>query len=144
MLTLYRPTVRSAVFLSLYSDRVSAGFPSPASDHKEKKIDLNEELIRHPDSTYLLRAQGNSMEGAGIYDGDLMIVDRSITPTDGAIVIAVVHGDLTVKRLKITDDRYYGKVRVLAAEHPDYPDIPVQDDGCLIWGVVRHSVRDLV
>jgi len=86
------------MILTLIESPVPAGFPSPADDVKDK-IDLNEHLIRRPESTYLIRVQGDSMIDAGIFDGDLLIVDRSIEPTTGDIVIAVVNGDFTVKKL---------------------------------------------
>lgn len=130
--------------LPLYSDRVSAGFPSPASDYEEERIDLNETLIRHPSTTFLVRAQGDSMVGAGIFDQDLLVVDRSLTAKDGAIVIAVVFGELTVKRLQIQHDGNHRKEVSLQAENPDYPPIYVQDTDSSIWGVVCYAVRDLL
>ena len=83
----------------LLASRVQAGFPSPADDYVERSLDLNEELIRHPAATYFLRAGGCSMQGAGIHDGDLLVVDRSIDAEVGMVVVAVVDGDFTVKRL---------------------------------------------
>ena len=98
-----------------YDIGVSAGFPSPADDYKEKKLDLNDLLIRQPEATFFAKASGDSMTGAGIFDGDLLIVDRSITATDGKIVIAVVNGELTVKRFKIV-----GRTAQLHPENPKY------------------------
>ena len=129
--------------LPFYSTGISAGFPSPADDHQEEAIDLNEALIIHPSSTYLIRAQGDSMMGAGIFDQDLLIVDRSITAVNGSIVIAAVDGDFTVKRLRIADTPY-GEQIILAPENPDYPELYVQDKSLSIWGVVRHAVRDVL
>ena len=88
-----------AIARPLLASRVEAGFPSPADDYVERSLDLNEELIQHPAATYFLRAGGCSMQGAGIHDGDLLIVDRSINAEPGMVVVAVVDGEFTVKRL---------------------------------------------
>ena len=116
----------------LLTSRVEAGFPSPADDHVERTLDLNEELITHPAATFFLRASGRSMQGAGIHDGDLLVVDRSVPSDEGTVVVAVVDGDFTVKRLQ----RTHGGM-ILAAEHPDYPPIPIgSETDVRIWGVV--------
>jgi DNA polymerase V len=116
----------------LLSSRVEAGFPSPADDHVERTLDLNEELITHPAATFFLRAGGRSMQGAGIHDGDLLVVDRSVPSENGAVVVAVVDGEFTVKRLTRT-----AAGMVLAAEHPDYPPIAIgPETDVRIWGVV--------
>ena len=108
--------------LPLFISRVQAGFPSPADDYLEGALDLNEHLIKRPAATFFLRVTGDSMTGAGIHSGDLLIVDKSITPADGMIVIAVVDGELTVKRLYFR----HGKIRLMA-ENPAYRPIPI---GC--------------
>ena len=144
---LYHPRLHTPLALPCYGDTVSAGFPSPATDHEEQAIDLNKELIPHPSSTFLVRASGHSMIGAGIFDGDLLVVDRSVTARDGHVVIAVVYGELTVKRLRVRSSQAGGggKQLILAAENPDYPDIYVSEtENSFIWGVVRHAVRDLL
>ena len=116
----------------LLTSRVEAGFPSPADDHVERTLDLNEELITHPAATFFLRASGRSMQGAGIHDGDLLVVDRSVPSDEGTVVVAVVDGDFTVKRLR----RTHGGM-ILAAEHPEYPPIPIgAETDVRIWGVV--------
>ena len=121
----------------LLASRVEAGFPSPADDYVERALDLNEELIIRPAATFFLRAGGHSMEGAGIYDGDLLIVDRSITPAAAMVIVAVVDGEFTVKRLVETSDGF-----VLAAEHPRYPPIPLgEDTEVCVWGVVTWVVH---
>lgn len=122
--------------LNLYGMRVPAGFPSPAEDFVEGQLDLNEHLVRHPSATYFVRAEGESMRDAGIFSGDLMVIDRSISPASGDIVIAAVDGDLTVKRLMKTARGW-----CLCAANPSFADIPLPRDGCDIWGVVTHSVR---
>ena len=123
--------------LPLILNRVPAGFPSPAEDFVEGSLDLND-YIEHPAATYFVKAEGDSMIGAGIYDGDLLIVDRSIEPKNGSIVIASVMGDLTIKRLK---RNLQGKW-LLVPENPDYPIIPLVEES-QIWGVVQNSVRNL-
>lgn len=125
--------------LPLYLSSVSAGFPSPADDHMDGKLDLNEHLIKHPTATFFVRVNGDSMINAGIYDGDLLVVDRSLEPTDGKIVIVALDGELTVKRLKKTRHAV-----TLIPENPRYKPIEIKDEQELIvWGVVTtvlHSV----
>ncbi len=121
----------------LYAARISAGFPSPADDHLEKELDLTEHLIRHPAATFFVRVQGDSMTGAGIYNGDLLVVDRALEPKSGTIVIAVINGELTVKRLFKNENK-----TLLLPENPRYPPIEIKEGSDLaIWGVVAHSVR---
>jgi DNA polymerase V len=122
--------------LPIFSSPVEAGFPSPADDHIEGKLDLNEHLVRRPAATFFVRASGQSMRDAGIYDGDLLIIDRGVTPQSDDIVIAILQGDLTVKRLKKVAGKWH-----LAAENRDYPSLPIGEDDCEIWGVVTHSIR---
>lgn len=116
---------------------VPAGFPSPADDYMEKAADLNELLIKRPASTFFLKARGNSMEGAGIFDEATLIVDRSLSPVDGDVVIAIVDGNLTVKRLK--QDRTGAW---LVAANPEYQPIPLSGDD-MIWGVVTSSINPM-
>lgn len=116
---------------------VRAGFPSPADDYIEKAVDLNDLLVRHPVATFYLRARGDSMEGAGIKDGAILIVDRSLTAADGDVVVAVVDGNLTVKRL-----RKDGKEYRLEAANARYMPIPLTDDD-MIWGVVTDAINPM-
>ncbi len=123
--------------LAFFTSRIEAGFPSPADDYLEGTLDLNEHLIRRPAATFFLRVSGDSMTGAGIYPGDILIVDRSLPPADGRIVIAVVDGELTVKRLS----RRPGRIRLLP-ENPRYPPIDITAEQDLrVWGVVVHAVH---
>ena len=130
------PRVARPLFLS----RVPAGFPSPAEDYVECGLDLNEHLIAHREATFFVRVKGHSMTGAGIRDGDLLVVDRALEAGDGDIVVAVVDGELTVKRLW----RRGGRVRLLA-ENPAFAPIELKDGQELaVWGVVTsviHRVR---
>jgi DNA polymerase V len=116
---------------------VAAGFPSPAQDYFDGRIDLNAHLIKDITSTYVVRVTGDSMEGAGISDGDELIVNRALEPRDGSVVVAVLDGELTVKRLRLT-----GSGVVLQAENPRYPDIRVPALSELtIWGVVTRCLH---
>lgn len=119
------------------SHRIPAGFPSPADDHVQDRVDLNEHLILHRDASFILRVSGWSMLGAGIHDGDEIIVDRAIDPADGHVVVAVVDSELTVKRL-----RKSGKSVRLVAENPDFPDIVFgEENELVIWGVVTRVLH---
>lgn len=143
-----QPVTRAALcVLPVMAGPVRAGFPSPAEDYVEGGLDLTEHLIRHPAATFIVRVEGDSMNGAGIFAGDLLVVDRSIEPLDGHVVIAQVAGELTVKRLKKDPKGRPGAWR-LVAEHPDFPPIRLNGDGdgepSAIWGVVTSSVRTLV
>lgn len=122
----------------LYLGRVSAGFPSPASDYVESNIDLNDWLIRNKLATYIVRVEGDSMSGE-IHPEDRLIVDRSIEPRHEDVVIACVDGEMLVKRLVIEEGRY-----LLVAENPQYPAIELNGDReLIIWGVATHSIHRL-
>lgn len=123
--------------LPLFSSKVSAGFPSPADDHLETKLDLNQHLVQHPAATFFVRVTGDSMIGAGIHDADILVVDRSLICKDGCIVIAVVDGELTVKRFF-----HRGNEVVLMAENPKYPDIVVTKEmDFRVWGIVTTVIH---
>ena len=120
----------------LYSSRVSAGFPSPADEYMEGKLDLNTYLIDHPAATFFVKVSGESMIGAGIKPDDLLIVDRSLTPKNNDIVIAVVDTELTVKRLI-----QKSKMIKLLPENPAFKPLMITEDmDFSIWGVVTGSV----
>ncbi len=137
LLKIHAAASESLIALPLYVTQVPAGFPSPGEDYVDQNLDLNEHLIRHPAATFYVRARGDSMVGAGIHDGDLLVVDRSLEARSGAVVIAAVDGDLTVKRLK--------RGRNGAALIPDnnkYPAILITDETDLqVWGVVTHVIH---
>lgn len=125
--------------LPLYLSSVQAGFPSPADDYIDKKINLHEFLVRNKSATFFLKAHGESMLGAGIYDGDLLIVDRSIEASHNKIVIAVIDGELTVKRLLRRPHQV-----VLAPENPDYPEFDItHKEHVYIWGVVTYAIHKI-
>ena len=123
----------------IYSALVAAGFPSPADDHLEGQLDLHQLMVKRPAATFFCRADGDSMTGAGIQSGDLLVVDRSVQPVDGDVVVATLDGGLTVKQLRKVDHGWE-----LASANPDYPSFPVsEDEGVQIWGVVTFSVSAL-
>ena len=123
--------------IPLLNDSVSAGFPSPADDYTEENIDLNEHLISNPFSTFFLRVKGESMINAGIKDKDLIIVDKSLIAKPGNIVIAMIDGEFTIKRLSIKNDELY-----LKAENHNYPDFRFKNHiDVQIWGVVIYSIH---
>lgn len=122
---------------ALLRSAVPAGFPSPADDYVEQRISLDEHLIQHRESTFFMRVSGESMRGLGIFDGDLLVVDRALAVTHGCVVIAVLDGEFTVKQLLHTADG-----QVLRAAHPGYPDTlikPEQDFS--VWGVVSWNIH---
>ena len=117
--------------------RVQAGFPSPAEDHRTKRIDLTEILITHPQATYLMRVGGDSMRDAGIHDGDVLVVDRAIKPRHNHIVVAVVDSEFTVKYLH----QRAGRIKLKPA-NPTFPDIVPKDGQTVeIWGVVTSAIK---
>ena len=124
----------------IFLDKVSAGFPSPATDYMENKLDLNEYLIKHPAATFIVKANGSSMTSASIYSDDLLIVDRSIVPKNNNIVIASIFGDLTVKKLKKKEKSLF-----LVSANSDYPSIEVKEEmECFIWGVVTYIIHETI
>lgn len=121
----------------LYSSQPAAGFPAPGDDLVERPLDLNDLLIENPTATFFVRVSGDSMEGAKIFAGDILVVDRGLTPRSGSIVVAAVYGELVVKRLQKTSQGM-----VLASENSDYEPIIVREaEDCYIWGVVTGSAR---
>jgi len=139
--TLWQPSQLAPIqSIPLYGHSIPAGFPSPADDYVEDRLDLNQLLVHNKSSTFFLRVKGDSMTGAGIFDGDIIVVDRSLEPADRSVVVAVVDGELTVKRLCLK-----GSGIELHAENPKYQPIRFKEGQELtIWGVVTsavHSVR---
>ncbi|ADE11070.1 LexA family protein [Sideroxydans lithotrophicus] len=122
---------------ALLRKAVPAGFPSPADDYVERRLSLDEHLIQHRESTFFMRVAGHSMRDLGIFDGDLLVVDRSVPATHGCVVVAVIDGEFTVKQLL-----YTAQGKVLRAAHPDYPDIAITaEHDFSIWGVVQWNVH---
>ena len=125
--------------LSLFDAAVSAGFPSPASDYEQDRLDLNRHLVKNPAATFFVRVTGDSMIGAGIHDGDLLVVDRSIEPRDKYIVIAVLDGELTVKRIRISR----GKIRLVPENESYFAHEITSDNEFEVWGVVTNVIHKL-
>lgn len=124
----------------MFTEQVAAGFPSPADDYLEGNLDLNQYLIKHPVATFFVRVTGDSMIGAGIHSGDILIVDRALEATSGKVVIAVVNGELTVKKLVRRNGVIY-----LMPENDKYKPIEVKDEIDLeIWGVVTSVIHGLL
>ena len=118
---------------------VSAGFPSPADDFKELRISIDQEVVRNEEATFYARVSGESMQGAGLDDGDLLVIDRSLEPTDNKITICFIDGEFTVKRLKVTKDEV-----LLIPENPKYQPIRMTEENELIvWGIVTYVVKKL-
>ncbi len=137
---IYSVEQKNRIQLPLFSCGVSAGFPSPADDYIDRQLDLNELLIKNPAATFFVRVAGDSMTGAGINHDDILIVDRSLEPTNGKIIIAAIDGELTVKRLSKTDYSCS-----LQSENPDYPALQITDDMSLeVWGVVTGVVHQFI
>lgn len=136
---IYSPLRGAPVERPLFTVSVSAGFPSPADDHVDRKLDLNEYLIQHPAATFFVRVSGDSMVGAGIHDGDLLVVDRAVEARDSSIVVAVLNGEFTVKRLKKQKSSIS-----LIPENPNYKPIQITPDMTFeIWGTVTSVVQKL-
>ncbi|HHF7365107.1 TPA: LexA family protein [Legionella bozemanae] len=130
---------KRTVQLPVFASKIQAGFPSPADDYIEGYLDLNTKFIKHPSATFVLQATGDSMVEAGIFSGDWLLVDRSIEPSDGRIVIAAVNGELTVKRLSKK-----GRMVQLLPANPKFKPIDItQECEMVIWGVVTLVLHEL-
>ncbi|MCK5845617.1 MAG: translesion error-prone DNA polymerase V autoproteolytic subunit [Victivallales bacterium] len=130
-----------ATFLSppVFEESVPAGFPSPAEGYAERPLDLNELLVKNPPATFFVRVSGDSMTGAGVFPGDLMVVDRSLRAVDGSVVVALLEGEFTLKRLRLSGD-----LVELLPENEAYPVIKVEKQSDFqIWGVATHCVHSL-
>ena len=135
----YAPDLSTRYALPIFLGRLPAGFPSPADDYLEGKLDLNRHLIKHPAATFFVRVTGDSMIGAGIHSGDLLVVDRSLEPADKHVVVAVLDGELTVKRLF----KQNGVLRLLP-ENQNYQPIEITAQQSIeIWGVVTSVIHSL-
>ena len=136
-LDFYTPDYATEMEIPFVDTGISAGFPSPADDFIELTIDLNKFLIKHRDTTFFAKVKGHSMKNAGIFDGDLLVIDKSLEPQDGKIAICQIDGEFTVKRIKKDKDCYW-----LIAENEDYKPIKVTPDNeLMIWGIVIHCIK---
>lgn len=132
-----RVVTNNEVSLALVECRVVAGFPSPAGDYLENEIDLVSYLVRRPAATFVMQVSGDSMKNAGILDGDYVLVDKSVKAQAGHVIVVIVDGEMTIKRLAKRAGQYS-----LVAANPDYPDLPLcEDHPPEVWGVVIGCVR---
>ncbi|HMA77866.1 MAG TPA: translesion error-prone DNA polymerase V autoproteolytic subunit [Candidatus Paceibacterota bacterium] len=133
----YTPATPEHATTPLYASQPAAGFPAPGDDMVEAALDIHDLVVKNPTATFFVRVQGDSMEGAGIFSGDVLVVDRSKEPREGSIVVAAVYGELVVKRARCARGQL-----ILVSEHTGYEPIVVnQHEDCYIWGVVVGSVR---
>ena len=137
MLDFYTPDFTTALKLPLAGSPVSAGFPSPAEDYIEMALDLNKELIKHPEATFYARVKGYSMIDAGIEDGDLLVIDKALDQKDGDIAVCFIDGEFTLKRLALKEDCIY-----LIPANTEYKPIKItEDNDFLIWGILAYVIH---
>ncbi|HAB27868.1 MAG: peptidase S24 [Xanthomarina sp.] len=138
-ITFFQADVSSELKLPYVVNGISAGFPSPADDFLDINIDLNKHLIKNPSTTFYGRVRGDSMKDAGIHDGDLLIIDKSLEPTNNKIAVCFIDGEFTVKRISIEKDVVW-----LIAENKNYEPIKVtKDNDLVIWGIVTTVIKNL-
>ena len=138
-LTFLKTNQESSIVQWLIEHGISAGFPSPADDFKEIRISLDKELVRNKDATFYARVSGESMIGAGLDDGDLLVIDRSLSPENGKIAVCLVDGEFTVKRIKKEKNKLY-----LMPENKKYKPIELKEENeLIIWGVVEYVIKKL-
>jgi len=136
-MTLHGIKTANHIQIPLHISSIQAGFPSPAADYMSTPIDLNTELIAHPATTFMGRVRGDSMRDAGIMDGDLLIIDKSLHPKTGDVAVCFIDGEFTIKYIRIKKDCV-----LLIPANPDYPQIRVTPDNeFMIWGIVTFSIR---
>ena len=136
-LIFFKPDTQNQKHFPLASEGISAGFPSPAEDFKELKISIDQEVVKNESATFFARVDGQSMQGAGLDDGDLIVIDRSQEPENGKIAVCFIDGEFTVKRLKVEDDCIY-----LMPENSKYKALKVTSENQLIiWGIVTYVVK---
>ncbi len=136
-LTFLKPKKGDSIGQWLIEEGISAGFPSPADDFKETRISLDKELVKNKEATFYARVSGESMVGAGLDDGDLLIIDRSLDPKNGKIAVCFIDGEFTVKRISREKDKFY-----LIPENKKYKPIEIREDNeLIIWGVVEYVIK---
>lgn len=138
-LEIFSAATESVLELPVVSEGISAGFPSPALDFIDLSIDMNKHLVKHPATTFYGRVKGQSMKDAGIFDGDLLVIDKSLQPTDNKIAVCYIDGEFTIKRIQIQKDCVW-----LIPENDAYQPIKVTaDNDFIIWGIVTHVIKAL-
>ncbi len=139
-LIILKPKGKNSMGQWLIEQGISAGFPSPADDFKEVRISLDKELVRNKEATFYARVSGDSMIDAGLDDGDLLVIDRSLTPANGKIAVCLVDGEFTVKRIRKEKDKFY-----LMPENKKYKKIEVSEENNLIvWGIVTYVIKSII
>ena len=139
VLDIFSANTETDLALPFVENGISAGFPSPALDFVEVSIDLNKYLIKHPSATFYGRVKGDSLKNAGIHHGDLLIIDRSVEPTNGKIAVCYLDGEFTAKRIKTAQDMLW-----LVPENEQYQPIKVtKENDFVIWGVVTHVIKNV-
>ena len=134
---IYKFNNKKSADVGLHISSISAGFPSPAEDHIDVSLNLNDYLVKHPSSTFYIYVKGDSMIGSGIYDGDLMVVDRSLEPQSNNIAVAVIDGEFTVKKIYKNKNQIY-----LLPDNKNYKPIHIKEGmDFQIWGIVTHSIH---
>ncbi len=134
---IYSASTETELALPLVSKGISAGFPSPASDFIDINIDLNKHLIKHPSSTFYANVKGDSMKDEGIFDEDLLVIDKSLDPSNGKIAVCFIDGDFTVKKIKLENGECW-----LVPANDKYPTIKITSDNeLIIWGIVTHVIK---
>ncbi|MDA9676594.1 translesion error-prone DNA polymerase V autoproteolytic subunit [Flavobacteriaceae bacterium] len=137
MLNFFIPKKENGIGQWLAEEGISAGFPSPADDFKETRISLDRELVKNKDATFYARVDGDSMIGAGLEDGDLLVIDRSLNPENGKIAVCLINGDFTVKRIKKEKHKLF-----LVPENKKYKKIEIKEENELvIWGIVEYVIK---
>lgn len=135
----FLPDLENQVELPYISSGIKAGFPSPAADFDESKISLDHVLVKNKEATFYAKASGNSMIGAGIDDGDILVIDRSLEPQNNKIAICFIDGEFTVKRIKLENEEVY-----LMPENPNYKPIKISEENeLIIWGIVTYVIKSL-
>ncbi|MFB6305731.1 MAG: LexA family protein [Flavobacteriales bacterium] len=136
-LDFYTADTSSSLGIPYFEEGVRAGFPSPAEDHMDLKLDLNKELVKNPNATFYARVKGSSMTDAGVEDGDVLIVDRSLEPQNGKMAVCYIDGEFTLKRIKKE-----GETIELVPENKQYKSIKVsEDDDFIVWGIVTYVIK---
>ena len=136
-LNFFVPKADNGIGQWLAEEGISAGFPSPADDFKETRISLDRELVKNREATFYARVSGDSMIGAGLEDGDLLVIDRSLNPEDGKIAVCLVDGEFTVKRIKKEKNKLY-----LKPENKKYKPIELKEENeLIIWGIVEYVIK---
>ena len=135
----FKPKKENTIGQWLAEEGISAGFPSPADDFKEVRISLDKELVKNKEATFYARVDGDSMIGAGLENGDLLVIDRSLNPENGKIAVCLINGEFTVKRIKKEKEKIY-----LIPENKKYKTIEIKEENeLIIWGIVEYVIKKL-